>query len=391
MMRLTNQRGVSLMLLIIMITIFAGVAIGIVTLLRTRHESYPYQVQPYQALALADAGVQFALRYARENGAEFASNPGTYIGPTYSAKNTYSLGNGQFQLRYDPASSCTPGNMGTLYCKGLVGTAVRELKITDAGAMIDMLAGNALMLNLTPGNKPWRDTLITDWCGLFSYGGGCPPSEGLGGWRISFRMCGVGQFYGQGNIWVPVSWVPPPPYVGPAIPPITVAVSYPPGHDCQINPPQGPTPCAHPLKLARLVVSSYAGTGGTPRFVWDEICDRSWSGPSKEQTMYHWDGVTIPPPAGQYVRPTWNVRDPNQYPYGARARDKAYCTSSHNIQVGTLWNSDTYPVGMDFWDPLRDYPPAAGTKYYVGIVTEIYNATGPNRVVENQYVFTVDP
>ena len=132
MMRLTSQRGVSLMLLIIMITVFAAVAIGIVTLLRTRHESYPYQVQSYQALALADAGVQFATRYALDNGIDFSTNPATYIGPTYSAKNTYSLGNGQFQLRYEPATTCTPGQMGTLYCKGLLGTATREVKITTS-------------------------------------------------------------------------------------------------------------------------------------------------------------------------------------------------------------------------------------------------------------------
>ncbi len=67
MTRLSSQRGVSLMLLIVMITVFAGVAVGVVTLLRARHESYPYQVQSYQAYTLAHAGIEFAIRYAREN------------------------------------------------------------------------------------------------------------------------------------------------------------------------------------------------------------------------------------------------------------------------------------------------------------------------------------
>ncbi len=69
-MRLNSQRGVSLLLLIIAITVFAGVAIGIVTLLRARYESYPYQVQSYQAYALANAGVEFAIRYAKDNNAD---------------------------------------------------------------------------------------------------------------------------------------------------------------------------------------------------------------------------------------------------------------------------------------------------------------------------------
>ena len=67
MTRSSSQRGVSLLLLIIAITVFAAVAIGIVTLLRSRHESYPYQVQSYQAYALAHAGVEFAIRLAMEN------------------------------------------------------------------------------------------------------------------------------------------------------------------------------------------------------------------------------------------------------------------------------------------------------------------------------------
>ena len=70
-----NQRGVSLMLLIIAITVFAAVAIGIVTLLRSRYESYPYQVQSYQAYTLAHAGVEFALGYAKENADNFFQNP----------------------------------------------------------------------------------------------------------------------------------------------------------------------------------------------------------------------------------------------------------------------------------------------------------------------------
>jgi hypothetical protein len=366
MMRLTNQRGVSLMLLIIMITVTAAVAIGTVTLLRARHDSYPYQVQSYQALALADAGVQFATRYALDNGIDFTSNPGTYIGSTYSAKNTYSLGNGQFQLRYEPATTCTPGQMGNLYCKGVVGTAAREVNIADFGGMIGKISGNDLLPN--PTLAGWQERLVSDW-------GGPWPGEPVNGWRVNLQYCGVSQ-YGQGNIWIPAGY---------PVGTVTVAVSYPPGYDYVTN----------PLKLARLAVSEYSVAGGTTNFVWDEMCDRSGMGGSRERAMPHWDGTTIPPPPSQSLTPTWNVYNSNQYPFGSRTKNigYSYCNGPPNTIFGaTLWNTDRGPVRMDFVQNEPPMQPAYATpaKYYVGFFTTYADpVTHIWRTVENRFVFTM--
>ncbi len=129
-MRLTSQRGVSLMLLIIAITVFAGVAIGIVTLLRSRYESYPYQVQSYQAYALANAGVEFAIRYIKDNNADpldpnsFSQHPEYYINTDGTYKK-FTFGNGAFYLKY------VPGCPDMLYSKGMYGSATREVILSN--------------------------------------------------------------------------------------------------------------------------------------------------------------------------------------------------------------------------------------------------------------------
>jgi hypothetical protein len=128
MTRITSQRGVSLLLLIIMITVFAGVAIGVVTLLRSRHESYPYQVQSYQAYTLAHAGAEFAIRLAGEN----ASGVGDYA-TYFSSGRQFTLGNGMFTLRYEPGTGC--GN-DKVYSLGTCGTASREIELSYFGSYV---------------------------------------------------------------------------------------------------------------------------------------------------------------------------------------------------------------------------------------------------------------
>ena len=125
-----------------------GVAIGIVTLLRTRHESYPYQVQSYQAYTLAHAGVEFALGYAKENVDNFFQNPVSYIPPDGKE---FRFGNGKFTLRY------IPGFPDTLYSRGECGTATREVRLTEFGSFVGqsrLYAMPATLTNITPVGSP---------------------------------------------------------------------------------------------------------------------------------------------------------------------------------------------------------------------------------------------
>jgi hypothetical protein len=143
MTRATNQRGVSLLLLVIMITAFAGVAVGVVTLLRSRHESYPYQVQSYQAYALAHAGAEFAMRFTRENvdaNGGYGNFLQNYIAVTGGRVN---FGNGTFTLRYVPWVPGSSANCGDdkLYSRGTCGTASREIELSQFGVNVSRPSG----------------------------------------------------------------------------------------------------------------------------------------------------------------------------------------------------------------------------------------------------------
>jgi hypothetical protein len=181
MTRITSQRGISLLVLIIMITVFAGVALGFVRLLRTRHESYPYQVQSYQAYTLAHAGAEFAIRYARDNAA--SSGTGSFAPALAdliaSTNGRFNLGDGAFELRYVAGSACSD----TLYSRGCStrfnadGTcpgATREVRLQPFGS--------AVVLGLV--RLP-----ITSAISKIDYPVGGEPNIGYAGSRIQFRFC----------------------------------------------------------------------------------------------------------------------------------------------------------------------------------------------------------
>jgi hypothetical protein len=181
-MRETSQRGFSLLLLVIMITVFAGVAIGVVTLLRSRHESYPYQVQSYQAYALAHAGAEFAMRFTRENtdsNGDYATFLQNWITSTGGNVN---LGNGAFTLRYVPWVSGSGTNCGNdkLYSRGTCGTASREIELSNLSSNVVQPSGP--LINIV---GPITVTHYEDPPGCV--GAGTPGC--YSGSRLSFNIC----------------------------------------------------------------------------------------------------------------------------------------------------------------------------------------------------------
>lgn len=63
---LKKNKGFSLIVLVIIIVILGILGAGLVSLMGSKHRSYPMPAQNYKALNLANAGVEFAIRYARE-------------------------------------------------------------------------------------------------------------------------------------------------------------------------------------------------------------------------------------------------------------------------------------------------------------------------------------
>jgi hypothetical protein len=112
---LSSNKGIALIILIIVITFTSFLGIGIASFVSSRQKSLPLMAQSYQAYALANAGIEFATRYVYENWAGFSVNPGAYI--TISGSDSCSPDNGKaildssnnplFYLCYDGSNELT--------------------------------------------------------------------------------------------------------------------------------------------------------------------------------------------------------------------------------------------------------------------------------------------
>lgn len=249
-MKLTNQRGVSLMLLIIAITVFASVAIGIVTLLRSRHESYPYQVQSYQAYALAHAGVEFAIRYARDNQNDFIYNMAAYI-PQSSYKR-FTFGNGTFELKY------LPGCPDMLYSRGTYGTATREVQVKNFSLFAGTSGGTNTVYISSGITKTFYSSAL-----IYT------------GYRLEFTFCDPSRFADPGT-W---SWV--------VLNSVTFAATQ-------------------PINIMRFAMTM--PNGGFYEWLYDGACGAGFVGSCVGVQLSAWDGISDPPNAS--VTPIWNIRNP---------------------------------------------------------------------------------
>lgn len=122
-----TEKGVSLIMLIISITITSIIGAGIVSFMGAKQKSYPYQIQSYQALNLANAGVEFAIRYAYDNRNGFNIDPSDYIPSTSPGKiiEPFGTGQGTFELIYSTASN------GTITSIGTYGLSKRTVRVTN--------------------------------------------------------------------------------------------------------------------------------------------------------------------------------------------------------------------------------------------------------------------
>jgi hypothetical protein len=298
MTRSTDERGVSVILLVITMAVFLGVAIGIVTVIRTRQESYPYQVQSYQAYALAHAGIEFALRYAKDNtnaSGDYQTFLSTNIPATWPGRK-FNFGNGYFQLRYTPGA-CNDA----LYSRGTFGVATREVTISNFG----LYAGG------TTSSAPWSN-VPAGWTGgtpsamyvtavaKASYSSGI-----FSGDQITLSCCDPSGFK-KG----PLDTVNPPyqSWMENASQTLPAGSCYM-GHACPIL-----------IAATNAVTILRIGIGGTT-WMWDAVCGppRTWvdsktaactgSGGSfiGSHSTLPWDGHTTPPSANQYVEFDFNT------------------------------------------------------------------------------------
>ncbi len=114
-----GNKGVTLITLIIAITIFAVFITVFSYVMIAKHGSEALYVQSTQAYAVAQAGIEYGIRYATDK---------YVVDPTYDYSdfpiNDQSFGNGSFTLVYTAA---TPTDTSELTSTGIVGVATRQI------------------------------------------------------------------------------------------------------------------------------------------------------------------------------------------------------------------------------------------------------------------------
>ena len=133
-----NNKGVTLITLIIAITIFAVFITVFSYVMIAKHGSEALYVQSTQAYAVAQAGIEYGIRYGTDNESGFFANPANYF-----PINNKVFGDGSFTLEYDSGND-------ELTSRGTVGVAKREIILQYFSSWV-----TGQELTLDPSDPPY--------------------------------------------------------------------------------------------------------------------------------------------------------------------------------------------------------------------------------------------
>ena len=144
---LINSKGISVIFLVIAMLLMITIGYVFSYLIPSKQKSVVFPIQSTQAFFIAQSGVEFAIRYAQDNGV------GTLNGMTRT------LGNGQFSLTYNSSGT------GTLTSNGQVptGTTRRSIQISNFTRFLMSIAyfGSASTPATDNGNNNNDPTAVT--------------------------------------------------------------------------------------------------------------------------------------------------------------------------------------------------------------------------------------
>jgi Tfp pilus assembly protein PilX len=95
---LFNNKGISLVILLIAMTLIAVLGASFVSLMSAKQKSFLHQIDSYRALNIANAGVEYAIRYASD-GLDTNNNSVFYSNPTLTTIGK-GIGGGAFSVNY---------------------------------------------------------------------------------------------------------------------------------------------------------------------------------------------------------------------------------------------------------------------------------------------------
>lgn len=140
-----GNKGVTLITLIIAITIFAVFITVFSYVMIAKHGSEALYVQSTQAYAVAQAGIEYGIRYATDNSSSVIF-PSTPLDPLPTITKT--LENGSFTIEFNP--NVAPK---LLTSTGTVGIAERKITVRYTA----LATGEGISLN--PNEVPTEETI----------------------------------------------------------------------------------------------------------------------------------------------------------------------------------------------------------------------------------------
>jgi hypothetical protein len=99
-MTLSNNKGISLVVLVVAMTLIAILGTSFVALMSSKQKGFLYQVDSYRALNLANAGVEYAIRYVSD-GLSDTTNPSNNFFSNSNATVTRGFAGGTFNFTYN--------------------------------------------------------------------------------------------------------------------------------------------------------------------------------------------------------------------------------------------------------------------------------------------------
>ena len=137
-----RNKGAALVALIMAIMILGGLAAVLSYIMGGKQRTEPLYVQSMQSYAVAQAGIEYGIRYATDNISDFLDNPNTCFPLSRS------FGNGSFSLHYFDSND--PDMPNTLTSLGTVGVGERKIILNNFTGWV--LGGG---ISLDPGNPPY--------------------------------------------------------------------------------------------------------------------------------------------------------------------------------------------------------------------------------------------
>ena len=129
--------GISVIALVIALLLLSSVGFVFSSLIITKQKSAPLPLRSAQAFYLAQAGIEYAIRYTADNYTDFQADPDN-IFPLQK-----SIGAGSFNVTYDAGDNITSN-----------GTAGIGQRVITLSSFVSYLAQGVEGITLDPGNPP---------------------------------------------------------------------------------------------------------------------------------------------------------------------------------------------------------------------------------------------